>query len=75
MMIASVATMQADTDKADVLLMFVIAIFFYVVMPFVAYGIARLLLVKKEESQFVYVHDHLVECRFYGFSGDCIDFW
>ena len=49
MMIASVATMPADTDKADVLLMFVIAIFFYVVMPFVAYGIARLLLVKKEE--------------------------
>lgn len=49
MMIASVATMPADTDKKEVLLMFVIAILFYVVMPVIAYGIARLLLVKKEE--------------------------
>nr|WP_320024620.1 AEC family transporter [uncultured Acetobacterium sp.] len=49
MMIASVATMPDDTNKNDVLLMFVIAILFYVVMPVVAYGITRILLVKKEE--------------------------
>lgn len=49
MMIASVSTMPDDTDKNDVLMMFAIAILFYVIMPFVAYGIARMLMVKKEE--------------------------
>lgn len=49
MMIASVATMPNDTDKAAVLLMFVIAILFYVVMPVIAFGITKVLLVKKAE--------------------------
>ena len=49
MMLASVATMPEDTDNNNVLMMFVIAILFYVVMPFIAYFIARILLVKKED--------------------------
>jgi len=49
LMIASVAAMPSDTDKKDVLLMFFIAILFYVIMPFIAYIIARILQVKKEE--------------------------
>lgn len=49
MMIASVATMPHDVDKKDVLMMFLISILFYVVMPFIAYLITRILFVKKEE--------------------------
>lgn len=49
MMIASVSTMPNDTNKNDVLMMFAIAIIFYVIMPIIAYGIARILMVKKEE--------------------------
>jgi len=49
LIIASVATMPSDTNKNDVLLMFIIAVLFYVIMPFVAYFITRILLVKKEE--------------------------
>lgn len=49
LIIASVAAMPSDTDKNDVLLMFFIAVLFYVIMPFIAYIIARILRVKKEE--------------------------
>lgn len=49
LMIASVATMPEDADRKDVLLIFVVAILFYVIMPVVAYGITRILMVKKEE--------------------------
>jgi len=49
LIIASVAAMPSDTNKNDVLLMFIIAVLFYVIMPFVAYFIARILVVKKEE--------------------------
>jgi len=49
MMLASVATMPEDTDQKDVVMMFIIAILFYVVMPLIAYGIARILIVKKED--------------------------
>ncbi len=49
MMIASVATMPQEIDKKEVLMMFLISILFYVVMPFVAYLITRILFVKKEE--------------------------
>ncbi len=51
MMLASVATMPADTNQKDVLMMFVISILFYLVMPFIAYMIARILMVKKEDRQ------------------------
>ena len=49
MMLASVATMPADTNNNDVLIMFIISILFYVVMPFIAYGITRILRVNKED--------------------------
>lgn len=49
MMLASVATMPEDTDQKDVVMMFIIAILFYVVMPLIAYGIAKILIVKKED--------------------------
>ncbi|MBC3898482.1 AEC family transporter [Acetobacterium malicum] len=49
MMLASVATMPADNDSKDIMMMFIISILFYVVMPFVAYFIARILMVKKED--------------------------
>lgn len=49
MMIASVAVVPNDIDKKDIFLMFLIAVLFYVIMPFVAYCIARILRVKKEE--------------------------
>ncbi|MEO1814165.1 MAG: AEC family transporter [Acetobacterium sp.] len=49
MMLASVATMPADTNNLDVIMMFIISILFYVVMPFIAYFIARILMVKKED--------------------------
>ncbi|WP_414732572.1 AEC family transporter [Acetobacterium carbinolicum] len=49
MMLASVASMPKDTDHKAVVMMFVIAILFYIVMPFIAYFITRILLVKKED--------------------------
>ncbi|MGV8905956.1 MAG: AEC family transporter [Acetobacterium sp.] len=49
LIIASVATMPSDTNKNDVLLMFIIAVLYYVIMPFIAYLITRILRVKKEE--------------------------
>jgi len=51
LMIASVAAMPNDTDKKDIILMFLISILFYVIMPFVAYFITRILGVKKEERK------------------------
>jgi len=49
MMLASVATMPEDTNKQEVIAMFIISILFYVVMPFMAYFIARILMVNKED--------------------------
>lgn len=49
MMLASVATMPEDTNNKDVVMMFIIAILFYVVMPFIAYFITRILMVIKED--------------------------
>lgn len=49
MMLASVASIPEQTDHKEVLMMFVIAILFYLVMPFIAYLIARILLVKRED--------------------------
>lgn len=49
MMLASVASIPEQTDHKEVLMMFAIAILFYLVMPFIAYLIARILLVKKED--------------------------
>lgn len=49
MMIASVATMPHDADKKDIVMMFFISILFYIVMPFIAYLITRIIFVKKEE--------------------------
>jgi predicted permease len=51
LMIASVATLPGDANKRDILLMFVIAILFYALMPFIAYCVARMLWVKKEEQK------------------------
>lgn len=51
MMLASVASMPDDTENKDVMMMFIISILFYVVMPFIAYGITRILMVKKEDRQ------------------------
>lgn len=49
MMIASVATMPSNSDKNDIVLMFIISVLFYIIMPVVAYLIIRILGVKKEE--------------------------
>jgi hypothetical protein len=49
MMLASVATMPKETNNKDVMVMFIISILFYLVMPFVAYFIARILMVKKAD--------------------------
>ncbi|MBU4539717.1 MAG: AEC family transporter [Firmicutes bacterium] len=49
MMLASVASIPEQTDHKEVLMMFAIAILFYLVMPFIAYLIARILLVKRED--------------------------
>lgn len=49
LIIASVAFMPKDTDTKDILLVFIIAVLFYVIIPFVAYFVARILRVKKEE--------------------------
>ena len=51
MMLASVAAMPENTDNKEVVMMFIIAILFYLVMPFIAYGITRVLMIRKEDRQ------------------------
>jgi hypothetical protein len=51
LMIASTATMPADTDSQEILLMFEVSILFYLIMPFIAYLIVRLIGIKKEQRK------------------------
>ncbi|MDD4200833.1 MAG: AEC family transporter [Eubacteriales bacterium] len=50
MIIASVAAIPGDTEKNDILPMFIISVLFFVLMPFISWLITRILHVKKEES-------------------------
>ncbi|KAF5082189.1 MULTISPECIES: AEC family transporter [Acetobacterium] len=66
MMLASVATMPADTNNSDVIMMFIISILFYVVMPFIAYLIVRILMVPKEDR---YLYMYMTIWSNVGFMG------
>lgn len=48
-MLSSVAAMPTDADQNTVIVMFVLAVLFFAIMPFVAYGLTRLLRIKPED--------------------------
>jgi predicted permease len=49
LMLSSVAAMPTDADHSTVIVMFVLSILFFVMMPFVAYGLTRVLRIKPED--------------------------
>lgn len=49
LMLSSVAAMPTDADQSTVIVMFVLSILFFTIMPFVAYGLTRVLRIKSED--------------------------
>ncbi|WKY48067.1 AEC family transporter [Eubacteriaceae bacterium ES3] len=49
LMLSSVAAMPTDADQSTVIVMFVLSILFFAIMPFVAYGLTRVLRINPEE--------------------------
>lgn len=51
LMLASLASVPESIQKSDVWMMVVVSALYYLIMPFIAYAISRLLMVKKEERR------------------------
>lgn len=49
LMLSSVAAMPTDAEQSTVIVMFVLSILFFVIMPFIAYGLTRVLRIRDED--------------------------